>query len=154
VSERRTAASITDIELTALYDKLAQAGRTVAGLQAANQRLRDRLAQSETEAATNQAGHLPTACEHPITEIVANLPRLDLVCRACGTILAEHTGDDHLPDHSWVFACPDPACLAERLTPCVRRNGTRAAISHGKRWVRYDEALRVALRSGVTGGSS
>jgi hypothetical protein len=53
VTERRTAATITDAELTALYDKLAQAGRTVAGLQAANQRLRDRLARFEQEGRTD-----------------------------------------------------------------------------------------------------
>jgi recombinational DNA repair protein (RecF pathway) len=51
VSERRTAATITDAELTALYDRLAQAGRTVAGLQAANQRLRNMLAKFEQEGA-------------------------------------------------------------------------------------------------------
>jgi hypothetical protein len=87
------------------------------------------------------------ACDHPITEVVANLPRLDLICRACGTILAEHTGDDHLPDFSWLFACPVPFCQARHLAPCVRKNGTRASISHGERWDRYHQALKDALRA-------
>jgi hypothetical protein len=52
-SERLAAGEITEEQLTALYDRLTQAGRTVAGLQAANQRLRDRLARVEQEGATD-----------------------------------------------------------------------------------------------------
>jgi hypothetical protein len=51
--ERLSLAEMTEEQLTAPYDRLAQAGRTVAGLQAANQRLRDRLATFERERGTD-----------------------------------------------------------------------------------------------------
>jgi hypothetical protein len=52
-SERLAAGEITEEQLTVLYDRLAQAGRTTAGLQAANQRPRDRLERIEQEGRTD-----------------------------------------------------------------------------------------------------